>query len=402
MHTCPPVTTIRAWRAERHRLVGASTPLSPAAILAATGWARSVGGANPYLALAARGCDGRAAIDAAVAAGDICELPSARGCTYVVPAADYALALRTGQGHGDDAAISTATRFLDFTEKELRVLCDAIERVLRDGPLDPQAIRLAAGTAVRHLGDAGKRRGMTTTLSLGLGWLQSHGRIRRVPANGRLDGQRYAYALWDPSPLDGAPLDDVALATVLARRYFRWAAPAAAKAFAAWSGFGVKVARAACDAASVVPLAAGDDRLLFADDRDALLAYQPPREAHYALVGSLDNVAHLRWTLDDIVDDANRAVRVYASEKHAEVTTLQTSPHHMIVDRGRLVGFWEYDAAAEAIVYATFVKPTAALREAVRTTERFVREELGDARTFSLDAPGSRGERLAALRSAAW
>jgi len=69
-------------------------------VLNEAGWARSVGGANPYLTLFARAGLGRAAVDAAVAALEIHELPSARGCTYVVPAGDFALALTVGQAFG--------------------------------------------------------------------------------------------------------------------------------------------------------------------------------------------------------------------------------------------------------------------------------------------------------------
>ena len=42
-----------------------------------------------------------------------------------------------------------------------------------------------------------------------------------------------------------------------------------------------------------------------------------------------------------------------------------------------------------------------ALREAIRRTEAFVRDDLGDARSFSLDSPESRGSRIAAIERAA-
>src|SRR5690242_19585021 len=89
---------LRAFWASKQGLDGSLEGRSPAAVLEQTGWSRSVGGANPYLALFARSGRSRAQIDAAVAALEICELPSARGCTYVVPASDFALALRAGQG----------------------------------------------------------------------------------------------------------------------------------------------------------------------------------------------------------------------------------------------------------------------------------------------------------------
>jgi hypothetical protein len=64
------------------------------------------------------------------------------------------------------------------------------------------------------------------------------------------------------------------------------------------------------------------------------------------------------------------------------------------------VGLWEFDPAEQVIVYALFVKEDAALREALVSTERYVREELGDARAFSLDSPKSRAPKFEALRRA--
>ena len=62
-------------------------------MLERSGWSRSVGGCGPYLTLFARAGLSRADADAAVAKLQIHELPSARGCTYVVPSSDFALAL---------------------------------------------------------------------------------------------------------------------------------------------------------------------------------------------------------------------------------------------------------------------------------------------------------------------
>jgi len=75
-------------------------------------------------------------------------------------------------------------------------------------------------------------------------------------------------------------------------------------------------------------------------------------------------------------------------------------PSHGIFDRGRLVGLWEFDPATETIAWASFVGRNAGLKAAVERMETFVREELGDARAFSLDSPKSRVGRIADLRGA--
>lgn len=74
-------------------------------------------------------------------------------------------------------------------------------------------------------------------------------------------------------------------------------------------------------------------------------------------------------------------------------------PAQGIVDRGRLVGLWDYDPEAGEIAWASFVPPDDALREAVERTAAFVRDELGDARGSSLDTHAARRPRLDALRA---
>ena len=72
-------------------------------------------------------------------------------------------------------------------------------------------------------------------------------------------------------------------------------------------------------------------------------------------------------------------------------------PSHAILDRGRLVGLWEYDPEAGSIAWTAWIKDRA-VDEAVARTEAYVRDQLGDARSFSLDSPKSRAPRIAALR----
>jgi hypothetical protein len=45
-------------------------------------------------------------------------------------------------------------------------------------------------------------------------------------------------------------------------------------------------------------------------------------------------------------------------------------------------------------------RPDKALRAEIERTTAYVRDQLGDARSFSLDSPKSRAPRLAALRQA--
>ena len=366
---------LQAWYAHRQGLDGSLQGKSAAEVLQRAGWARSVGGVSPYLALFARAGITREQADAAAAKLQIYELPSARGCTYVLSASDFALGLSAGQGFDNDmkAAIK-----LGVTPKEIAKLCDAVVAALEKGPLDPEALRQATGKAARNLGEQGKKKGVTTTLPLALGELQTSGDIRRIPTNGRFDQQRYQYALWQPNPLRSFKLSPEEVHTELARKYFTWFGPASAAEFQRFSGLGVKAAKAALEPLKLegIQVAPGEELLLLPGDRSRLESFKPPKEPHYALLGSIDSLFEHRDQFQDF-------------EGHA------------IVDRGRLVGVWEYDQPAESIAWVSFVKKDKALQQAVTRTEVFVREQLGDARSFSLDSPKSRAPRIAALRKAA-
>jgi hypothetical protein len=93
---------IRSWWAHRQGLDGAFAGKSASEVLQRAGWARSVGGSNPYFTLFSRAGLDRENVDASVAKLEIHELPSARGCTYVLPASDFALGLTVGQGFGGE------------------------------------------------------------------------------------------------------------------------------------------------------------------------------------------------------------------------------------------------------------------------------------------------------------
>lgn len=388
-----------AWWFARQGLDGSLQGASPADALARTGWARSVGGAAPYLTLFARSGTTREAADSSVANLEICELPSARGCTYVIPAADYALALKVGQPAAD-VPIATARKYLDVTDKELDTLYQAVlDAVPADGALTPDQVKEACGGAVRSLGEAGKKRGQSTTLPLALGYLQAHGKLRRVPVNGRLDQQRYAYTRWSPNPLRGFSLTYEEALTELARRYFEWIGPATPADFQWFSGLGVGAAKAAMAPLGLVPLAEGEPFLVLPPDRERCAAFESPGEPRYALVSSLDGLMLLRRDLRALIAPADLENPVYAEKGGTQTAgSLTDSPFHAILDRGRLIGFWDYDYDAAQIVWMTFGEPPAGLDDHIARTEAFAREQLGDVRSFSLDSPACRAPRIAWLR----
>jgi hypothetical protein len=387
---------VRAWWAHRQALDGRLEGASAASVLEQAGWARSVGGASPYLVLFSRAGISRESADAAVAAMEIHELPAARGCTYVVPASDFALALRCNPS--DDGEMKLARR-LGVTDAEVDRLCEAVLQAVDQAALTPDELKQAVGGAVRTLGPDGVKKGLASTMPLALGRLQVAGEIRRVPANGRLDQQRYRYARWRPNPLTGFQPTTEQVWVELARRYFRWINPASVAEFQWFSGLSGKAAQAA-----VAPLGLArldGDRLMFADDLDAFQAFTPPRSASYAMVSSLDGLSHLRRDVKGLIDPADAGNLAPGLEKAASLVGLSDLPSHALVDRGRLVGLWEFDPGAREVAWWSFGGANAGIEAAVARTEAFVRDQLGDARSFSLDSPKSRAPRIAAIRKAA-
>jgi hypothetical protein len=389
---------LRAWWFHRQGLDGSLRNAQPAQVLERAGWARSVGGVGPYLTPFSRARTTREAADTAAAKVAIHELPAARGCTYVVPASDFALAFKVGESAAD-APMKVATK-LGVTEKEIVILEKAVLAAL-DGSdaLDPEAIRNATGKAARNLGEEGKKKGVTTTLPLALGRLQARGEIRRVPVNGRLDQQRYKYARWKPSPLAAFTKSSGEAYTDLARHFFRWVGPATMSEFQWFSALGVKAAKEAVAPLDLSPAEGADDRLLLPDDAGAWSDFEAPDQPCYALVSSLDSLAAARRDLPSLLDsrDSSRSVLVDTSEK--ALGGLSDLPSHAILDRGRVIGLWEYDVDGSQIAWGTFgVKKTKQLTAAIEETEAFVRDQLGDARSFSLDSPKSRVDRINAVR----
>ena len=135
-------------------------------------------------------------------------------------------------------------------------------------PLDPAKLKTRLGDAVRNLGEAGRKKGQSTTLPAALGLLQAAGEIRRVPVNGRLDQQRYGYVRWH-SPASG--LDDEAARAELARLYFGWTGPASLAHFRWFSAFSAANAKAAIADLGLADV--GDGLLLPADLVDESEAY---------------------------------------------------------------------------------------------------------------------------------
>jgi hypothetical protein len=115
-------------------------------------------------------------------------------------------------------------------------------------------------------------------------------------------------------------------------------------------------------------------------------------------VSGLDGLSLLQCNAQDLMDPEDRNSPIFAQKGFGGENPAYL-PSHGIFDRGRLVGLWEFDTATESIAWASFIPKNRDLAKAVTDTGTFVRSQLGDARSFSLDSPKSRVPRVEALRA---
>jgi hypothetical protein len=219
-----------------------------------------------------------------------------------------------------------------------------------------------------------------------------------------LDQQRYKYTNWSPNPLAKYPESLEAAFTELARHFFRWVGPATFGEFQWFAGLGVKATKQAVEPLGLVPAEPGSDRLLLPDDAKEFARFEAPTKPEYSLVSSLDPITANRREMQSLLDPEDRERLVIVDSGAKPMGGLVDLPSHAILDRGQIIGMWEFDVDSGSIVWATFGRrkdkaKDKALAAAVEATQVFVRDQLGDARSFSLDSPKSRATRITSLRA---
>lgn len=379
-------------------------------VVAATGWLRTLGGVDVYLALRARVPSlRRADLEAAVADGSLQVLPAVRNCIYLVPRQHAALVLRlTEEPHGRSAARELSKA--GVSGKELSAVMDAALAALRRGPLTTDALRKALPPGVvRSLGEKGKKVGLASPLPPALRELEVQGKVMRLPVDHRLDTQQYTWAIPPANPRDGARVPAAAADrhAELARLFLSWAGTASLADFASWSALSRRDARAAVDGAGAVPIhvAGYGDAFILPEQIDALRQATPvdaPR-----LLPFEDNLVALHQGPAALVDPEHHhlPVPIWGSAKK---TTLGGARHmslRAVLVSASIGGLWEYDPARREVDVALLGKPSAKLRQGVaaaaKDTGRFLREEMGHGKSFSLDNDASLSERSAYVRKLA-
>jgi hypothetical protein len=140
------------------------------------------------------------------------------------------------------------------------------------------------------------------------------------------------------------------------------------------------------------------------DEVDGLRAAEPPNQ-EFSFLPVEDNLLTVHDGPAAHVDPAfhERPVRVWGGSRPSTLGQVRHLGQRVLFLGDRMVGFWEYDPDTRGIVCATFeplarVEGKALARESAGLAD-FINEQLGHARSFSLDTDQAVRERAAALRA---
>lgn len=380
--------------------------------LRAGSWIRTLGGVDAYLGLRARdSAFTRAAVDAAVENGDFRVSPAVRGCIYLVPEADAALAL----AFAADLARPRLARELEragVTTKELQSVAKAAFAELeRHGPLTTDALRKRLpAEAVRSLGEAGKRVGISSPLPPALRELEFDGKIERRLEGGRLDSERYSWRIPARTVFAAGTVAPSAAQRLqqIARRALELGGPISAADLTVWLGVSqrdLKPALAKIPASEVEVEGYGPAWWL--DDDRTAVASAPKSKPRVALLPFEETAVAMHGGLRHFVANRHhkRALGSWGSSKPQTIGDAKHAEVRTVLVGEQIVGFWEFDPKRQETVVALLDRLDAAQAAEVEQQREqvtnFITVELGHARSFSLDTDAelsARAERLRRLR----
>jgi hypothetical protein len=382
----------------------------PADLVTHTGFVRTLGGVDAYLALRARLPSlQRAIVDAAVATGELLVSPAVRGCMYLLPRSDAPMCLRFASALTQSRDQRDRER-AGIEEGEIETLGKLVLKTLiAQGPLTTDALRrlLPAGS-VRSLGARGKKVGVSSPLPGALRVLEFEGKIQRTPEGARLDTNTY---LWRATPETNhasakLPVDPARLHALLLDRYLAHAGIATLADFCAWSGLTKRDAKLAQPHSTAVDVSIANMGTALATP-DALTSVRNLDAATeaVALLPFEDNLLHLSFGPALLVDEAlhDLEVPVWGG---GEATRLGDAAHmafRCVLADGCVSAFWEYDPDARTVVVHWLRNASnhaqQRVAELAESTSAFLHNEIGHGHSFSLDTDDELRRRIALLRS---
>jgi hypothetical protein len=402
-------------RAHWHRVQGLAEPVRGPIdeVIGMTGWPRTLGGVDAYLAVLARvpGMNQRE-LDDAVAASRVQVTPAVRGCIYLVPRAHVPLVMSFAEEQYRPRTERELAK-VGVAIKEVESIGKAVVAALAKGPLSTDALRraLPEGT-VRSLGEKGKKAGISSPLPAALRFLEFEGRVERVLEGGRLDSERYLWRVPAKNPIAGAklPRDRGERLGRLGRIFLQHAGPATRDDFQCWSVLPQRDARVAFESAGAVPVRIDGyaaEAFVLEEQADALKKARTEKDS-VALLAMEDNYLTMHGGPGPLTDPEHHGRKIEAWGM-SRATTLGEARHvamRTLVLGDRVSGFWEYDPEAQELVAAPFAplspKQTRAVEEAAQAVIALF-AELGHARSFSLDTMeevAARAHKLRAVKTA--
>lgn len=396
--TPPPALAVPLEKARAfwHRRQGLAAPGRGAIedVIDATGWPRTLGGVEVYLAVRARIPSlRRKDLDAAKEASRVQVIPAVRGCIYVVPRKDVPLMLRVAE----DQARPRIDRDLEraaVKQSEVDALAGQVHALLKKGPLSTDGIRKALPEgAIRSLGELGKKIGLSSPLPPALRQLEFDGKVERTVEGGRLDTERYLWRVPEKNPFTGAKVPSSAAErhAAVARIYFRQAGPATLKDFATWAALSQTEARAAMGGTPLLPvLVDGYGEAFILEEDLKPLKDAGPAPATVSLLPLEDN--YTVWHTPAPLTAPQLHGREVETWGYMKDSTMGTARHMFmrpVLIGDQIGGVWELDPSAGKVVTFTFDGVGAVQRKALDAladgTAAFIQEDLGHARSFSLD-----------------
>jgi hypothetical protein len=323
------------------------------------------------------------------------ELPSARGCTHILPREDFGIGIAVSRGFSDAAEFRTAEKHLGVTIAEIAALAENVLSAMGNEAITTQELRSTLRDRIRTFGEEGRKRGIQSDLPLALAWLQSEAIIHRIPQSGRFDRQTFRYRKWESPPLV-PPSEDAD--RMLATKYWSWLGSATLDEFRWFSGFTLKRAQTCVRDLGLHPHPSYPEILLAPGvdpDSRVVLAQSEP-----ALLSSIDPYFNLRRNVSNLFSAESRSKLERCDIAIGGSNGLVDLPFHAILHSGRIVGFWEFNSETMEIETA-LLESVDDIRDTVSRYTCFIREQLGDFRSYSRDTPKSRAESIRQLRNLA-
>jgi len=372
--------------------------------IGATGWLRTLSGADVYIAARAR-CPNmkRAELDATVARGELRVIPAVRGCIYLVPArfvADLMALNAEPWRRQTEKDLAKANAKFAVIESTAKAVLDVLAT-----PMTTDAIRraLPAGS-IPSFGEAGKKAGLSSPLPIALRYLEFDGRIERTLEGGRLDTDRYVWrkAQWK---IPAAAADEAARLANIVTAFLDFAGPSTLEHISTWSGRPQRDLKPILDAIKAEPVTIEGVGPAFAQQGDVDCAHEAPLPLGLRLLAFEDNYLINHGGLAVVSDPKHHEIEVdiWGTSKPEAIGKANHVLSRTIVIDGLVAGFWEVDPKTRGAVWTTFAPQPRALTDEIEAKTHelatFLLDDVGNCRVFSLDTIEGVQERANRIRA---